>query len=1164
MSLHGQVSTFHSAIQPLRPARPVVTLRRTGTGSRSWLLCGWLMALLLQPSAANAEETDAAQPAVAAPIAAAEGERFFEDRVRPILAEHCQGCHGADKQHGGLRLDSWTSLSETSDSAPVVIAGDADASLLIRAVRREEGLAMPPDAELTAEQIETLSHWVRLGAPWPQGEPIPSEEAAKRALAHWAFQPVVRPELPAVRDDAWVRTPVDQFVLAALEAQQLAPSPAADRRTLIRRASYLVTGLPPTQEAIDRFVASQEPDAYPKLVEELLGSAQFGEQWARMWLDVARYSDSKGYVYAREHRFWTHAWAYRDWVVDSFNRDRPYNEFLLLQLAADQVAESPKDLAAMGFLTLGRRFLGVRPDVIDDRIDAVSRGMMGLTVACARCHDHKYDPIPTADYYSLYGVFDSCLENERSIGDPSQLDAAYVEELQRRQQALAKRIAEIRKDTSDRARERVGDYLAAQFELEKYPGEAFNQLFSKNDLLPTIVHRWVDYLREAERREDPVFVAWHQLAPLAELPSDQFAERAAAIVAGWSQAPNQHNPLIAAAFAQQIPSTPAELAGIYAGVFAEVRRRVAENAANTASSANGQPSAELADPAAEAIRRALYDPNSACEIPDESIVELEYLMDIEGTTELWKLQSEVDRWVIDSAASEPRARILVDRPVPSEPRIFRRGNALRKEGVVPRQFLGLLSDEPRQPFQIGSGRLELARGIIDPSNPLTARVIVNRIWGHYFGRPLVDTPSDFGLRAATPSHPELLDWLADRLVAEGWSLKQVHRQILLSAAFQQSASGPEDPAVRSRAEQTDPANRWLWHWQPRRLTLEEMRDSLIAVTGKLDLAVGGKPIASLWNPPFSDRRTLYGTVDRQFLPGLMRVFDFANPDLHIPQRSETTAPQQALFFLNHPLVLNRTHQLAETLKQRHPGEDSTAIGERATALFRAVLFRDPSPAELAEAVEFVNLAIAEAVAPTAPKNREWAYGFGSWDEAAGRIQGFTALPHFTGEAWQGGPQFPDGQLGWVKLDATGGHPGNDRAHAAIRRWTAPRDLRIEIRSTFNHEPPQGDGVRAAIVSSHGTPGTLASAQVHMAAKPLDVAALDVVAGQTIDFLVDIGDGLSYDQFLWQIRILSQDAGGEPIVWDASQDFEGVSSERLDPWEQLTQVLLCTNEFLFIP
>jgi mono/diheme cytochrome c family protein len=1088
------------------------------------------------------------------------GEEYFENEIRPILAEHCGQCHGVEKQFGGLRLDSWQSISADSDSAPVVIPGDAENSLLIQAVRREGGLEMPPESELSPEQIERLVHWVDRGAPWPTSAVIPESEAAELARKHWAFQPITRPQPPAVQDPTWPRGPIDSFVLAELESRQLSPSPQADIATLVRRASYVLTGLPPTREQFDRFVRSADPNAYETLIEELLDSPHYGEQWARHWLDVARYSDSKGYVYAREERFWTHAWTYRDWVVRSFNDDRPINEFLLMQLAADQVAQSPDDLAAMGYLTLGRRFLGVKHDIIDDRIDVVCRGMMGLTVGCARCHDHKFDPIPIKDYYSLYGVFDSSAERERSITDPAELDEAYLTELQKREKTLADRIAEVRLESSERVRNRAGDYLAAQFELEKYPDDTFNQVFQTSDLIPTIVRRWQDFLNDARLRDDPVWSVWNRLAPLSELPPDEFAKRAemicSEVIAGDAAT---INPIVAEAF-RSPPESPAQMAATYGKVLSEVRTQVVSQLGESPlTDAAGM---TLPDPAAESIKRVLYGSESPCEIPAEPIVDIEMFLDLSSIEQLWRLQGEVDRWVIQSGTRDHRARSLVDRPVPREPRVFKRGNPLRKDEVVPRQFLIALSGETRQPFAHGSGRLELAQEIIDPANPLTARVFVNRVWGHCFGNPLVNSPSDFGLRAPPPSHPELLDWLAARLIDEGWSMKDLHRQILLSAAFRQSDSGPEDPAKLARAQETDPGNASLWRWYPRRLSLEEMRDSLLAATNELDRTVGGKPV-ELWNRPYPKRRTLYGVVDRQFLPGLLRVFDFANPDLHIPQRAETTAPQQALFFLNHPLVLEQARTLAGQ------GETVETPQERINQLFRSVLMREPNQTELADAIAFVS----ESETPTEPTHtataNNWSYGYGRVTEE-GTVADFTPLPHFDGNAWQGGPQFPDASLGWVQLTATGGHPGNDLNHAAIRRWTAQRDGQIAIGSTFTHEPPQGDGVRAFIIHSAAETGILKQAKLHQQTAELNVETFRVSAGDTVDFVVDIGDTLSYDQYLWQVKLIAQAeilAGGEAgreTVWDSVVDFAGTEPERLNAWEQLAQVLLGTNEFLFVP
>ncbi len=378
-------------------------------------------------------------------------DRFFETEVRPVFVDKCGRCHGATKQSGGLRLDSRQSLLKGGHSGAVIVPGNAGESLLIRALRHEDDLAMPPDEPLSERTIRLLERWIETGAAWPASDQQPTLSPAAAAKEHWAFQAVQRPSVPLVDHADPPGNPIDAFVWARLAEKQLAASPLADRRTLIRRLSYSLTGLPPSPEDVDRFIADPDPLAYERLVDRLLESAEYGEHWARHWLDVARYSDTKGYVYVREERFWTHAWAYRDWVVRSLNEDMPYDRFLLLQLAADQVEDRRQsDLAAMGFLTLGRRFLGVKRDIIDDRIDVVCRGTMGLTVACARCHDHKYDPIPSADYYSLYGVFDSCVEQLVPL-ENSHADEAFAKELLKRQTDLANQLATRRAESSARA-----------------------------------------------------------------------------------------------------------------------------------------------------------------------------------------------------------------------------------------------------------------------------------------------------------------------------------------------------------------------------------------------------------------------------------------------------------------------------------------------------------------------------------------------------------------------------------------------------------------------------------------------------------------------------------------------------------------------------------------
>ncbi len=1087
---------------------------------------------------------------IGATCAADEGaDDFFEKEVRPILVEKCVSCHGAQEQSGGLRVDSRQGLVDGGHTAAAVVPGDVAGSLIVRAVVRDGDLAMPPDEQLNSREIAALKRWIETGAAWPAYvEPL-SESVQKTPENHWAFQPVRRPSVPVV-DSEWVRTPIDAFVLAKLHTSGLVASPQADRRTLIRRVTYALTGLPPAPADVERFVKNRSEDAYEELVERLLASEQYGEHWARHWLDVARYADTKGYVYAREERHWVHAWTYRDWVVRALNSDLPYDRFLLLQLAADQVGDRDDDLAAMGFLTLGRRFLGVRRDIIDDRIDVVCRGMLGLTVSCARCHDHKYDPIPSADYYSLYGVFDSCTEQLVPL-KTSYDSAEFEQELLARQQKLQDTLESRRTESSERVRERVADYLFAQSELHKYPANGFDQIFQKDDMLPAFVRQWERHLRAARRGGNTIFRAWHAYS---DLPAESFGEASPKVTRQLqSLSSDQLNPIVARAFAQP-PMSFREVCDRYGKIFADVKQAW-ETACSASKDADAKIPNCLPDPHSEALRLVLYGPQAPCSVPPGPIVHSETYFDSASCTELWKLQGEVDRWIINSQVDAPHALTLVDKAIPTEPRIFRRGNPLTKGKDVPRQFLAVLAGENRRPFQQGSGRYELAQAIIHPDNPLTARVMVNRIWAKYFGQGLVTTPSDFGTRAAPPSHPELLDWLASKLMEESWSLKRLHRRIVMSSTFCQTSGLPSAGAQRAAME-IDPNNRLLWRMNARRQTFEEFRDSLLAASSSLEIAVGGKP-SDLFEPPFTQRRTLYGTVDRQYLPGTLRLFDFANPDLHVPKRNETTVPQQALFFMNHPLVLEAARGLAAQV------ESSSNPRKKIIAMFRSALQRRPTEPEIADALALID-SVASETNPVLERSSavaDWKYGYGALEEELGRTTNFRALPHFTGQAWQGGAKWPDDKLGWVQLTAEGGHPGNDRSHAAIRRWSAPETMTITIRSKLVHQPTQGDGIRAFIVSSRR--GILQSATVHHDTQELHVHEIEVAQGETIDFIVDIGEVLNSDQYGWNVTIEKVEGQGNPITWDSVQNFTPDSVSPLNAWEQFAQVMLCTNEFMFI-
>ncbi|HYF37516.1 MAG TPA: DUF1553 domain-containing protein, partial [Prosthecobacter sp.] len=574
------------------------------------------------------------------------------------------------------------------------------------------------------------------------------------------------------------------------------------------------------------------------------------------------------------------------------------------------------------------------------------------------------------------------------------------------------------------------------------------------------------------------------------------------------------------------------------------------------------PSREMAEIYGERFARAkendplwqvLHGPGSPCHVPDEHIANIEMYFPTGVITELWKHQNEFDQWLIEQPGAPAFATILEDRAQPVNGRVFIRGNPLTKGEEVPRKFLSIMS---KQTFSRGSGRLELAQAIIDPTNPLTARVMVNRVWTHHFGQGLVMTPSDFGVRTEPSSHPELLDWLALKFMDGGWSLKNLHRQLMLSEVYQQSSLVEGD----SKAVQIDPQNRLLWRMNPHRLSFEEARDSWLAAAGRLNLQIGGRPMDLF--AAGNMRRTLYATVDREQLSPVLRTFDFANPDLSTPKRTETTVPQQALFGLNHPFLTAQ----AKALRQRPEMRACRSNAERVQLVYRLLYQKGATPEQEATALAFIQNAASPQVPPDSEAAKAWQYGYGEWDETAGRVKTFTPLPHFDGKAWQGGANWPDVRLGWAQITAEGGHPGNDRRHAVVRRWTAPEGGSYTVTSTLAHVPEAGDGIRAFIGQSGK--GQLRAITLHAAEAVMNVDALELQAGDTLDFVVDIGEGLNNDQFLWAPRLSltgSTGSGGDirSREWNASKDFYAFAIEALDPWEQLIQVLMLSNEFMFV-
>jgi cytochrome c553 len=905
----------------------------------------------------------------AAPVLAAEPEDFFEKQVRPVLVAKCVECHGDEEPEGGLRLTSRVHLLKGGQRGPAARARDPEQSLLLQAIGHTGKLKMPPGEKLRNDEIAALRKWVEIGLPWPESVNAPPKTRGEMVVTdadrqHWAFRAIADPPPPAVRQAEWPKTSIDPFLLAKLEAAGLAPAPAADRRTLIRRAYYDLIGLPPSWDDVQAFIQDPSPAAFEHVVDRLLASQNYGERWGRLWLDVARYADTKdGVLMYGDDRVRPYAYTYRDYVIRAFNEDLPFDRFIHEQLAADLIepAVEPWRLAAMGYLTLGRMYDNNLHDIIDDRIDTVTRGFLGLTAACARCHDHKYDPIPTADYYSLYGVFAS---SEAPLELPLTGKLEYLAGSAEFEKEAAPKREELRNFLdaqytllSETARLRAGDYLLRVATTEPDPLETaiFFLSLAPEDLRPPITARWRRYLEQRATADDPVFGPWRDLLeipPSAPAAADgaagnaSFTTAAAAVIDRWKARPvgtepGQLNPRVREALAQATLANTADVARLYGDLL---KRCYMESKADASGTAAPAPPAD-----AEARRQLLdilVSRDSPAYFPKS---QTRRYMSRQETDMFGGKTQELDRMAVKSPHAPPRAMVLYDAPDPHDPCIFVRGNASQRGRPVPRQFLAIATPGERTPFARGSGRLELAHAITARQNPLTSRVIVNRVWMHHFVEPLVSTPSDFGTRSSPPSHPELLDALATRFMQEGWSLKKLHRWIMLSSAYQQASATTPEMAEAARA--VDPENRLLWRMNRRRLDFEGMRDTLLASSGRLTQQLGGRPV-DVANDPQSRARTVYGLVDRQSLPGLFRAFDFATPDQSVERRPRTMVPQQALFALNSSFLIEQAKSLAARPEITSHAEPAA----RVAALYRIAFAREPAETEAAASMAFLNAA----------------------------------------------------------------------------------------------------------------------------------------------------------------------------------------------------------------
>lgn len=836
----------------------------------------------------------------------------FELKIRPLLANRCFGCHSTAPL-GGLTMTSLNGMLKGGKSGPAVVPGSPVESLLIQAIEHtNDKMKMPMgQAKMPEAEIVLLKQWIKDGAFWPEVAVAPANIGAKYVITpqqrkFWAWQPLATPVPPVTRNTAWPTASLDKFILAKLEAKNLTPNAPAHRRDLIRRAYLDLTGIPPGYEETQAFVKDTSPEAFAKVVDGLLASPHYGERWARYWLDVARYADDR--LDSDVELPYPNSFRYRDWVIDAFNKDLPYDTFVKAQIAGDQLkGQDPK-------LAIGLGFYGLSPELTDDRVDVTTRGFLALTGACAQCHDHKFDPIPTKDYYALQGVFSSTKRAEFELAPAAEVKAwkdqdKKIQEVKKRIEGFlhnqATTLAEAL--TADSPR-----YIRAVRRIVNTPGLTVKEAASADGLDQESLGRWLKYLQTGPK-------------------DNQYLK-------GWRDE----------AF---------NLSAFRMEALAVLRERKDVDERNLSSKATNDPDSKAETHALPAARFYLwrdlffsdfygrefkqeedgilyYGPNRGYLTSDGTIERF-----LEG---YWKgYLSNMRAELKDLQASLPPqysyAHAIKDNATPINERIQIGGVPERLGETAPRAFLSILSEGDPIPFTQGSGRLELAEAIA--STPLAARVFVNRVWQHHFGEGLVRTVSNFGLMGERPSHPELLESLASQFIANGWSIKKLHRAIMLSSTYRSSGDYNEQSFA------IDPSNRLLWRANRQRLDAEAMRDTLLSVTGELDSKSSGvpQPLEKLDN----HRRSIYGFVSRRKLDGTLALFDFPNPNLSAEQRISTATPLQQLFFLNSEFLEARATALMKRL------EKISLPAERIRQAYRLLYGRDATADELKIGEQFV-------------------------------------------------------------------------------------------------------------------------------------------------------------------------------------------------------------------
>ncbi len=975
---------------------------------------------------------------------------FFEAKIRPILVQHCYECHSVDSKNvkGGLLLDTRAATLKGGDSGPAVVANNVRDSLLISAMKHES-VEMPPKGKLADAVIADFVAWVELGAPDPRiGESgtenkIDFEEARK----FWSFQPIVEPKLPKVQRADWAKNDIDHFTLEKMEQLGLHPVASAGKSEWIRRATFDLIGLPPTPREVAEFVLDESPKAFERVVDRLLASTHYGERWGRYWLDVARYAEDQAHTFSVTPN--SNGFRYRDWVVSAFNSDMSYKQFVRMQIAGDFVDVDPNrpydHLVALGYFGLGAQYYKnsdaakAAADELDDRVDTLTRGFLGLTVSCARCHDHKFDPIPTQDYYSLAGVFNSSKLHNAPLCKPDEVAAynAGQQKLKTTGEAVKTFLA---REKSTAAESHVGDVSKTMLAVWKHQAAAESgqpisiaDLATQADLSEFLLQRWIRFLDVKQKGKVNALDAWFALDRKKAALEDEVAK----VAEGFQQSvkallhvrdgmaasnlvavqPNQPHipgsprfvtPLVTkirpiaqidvdisnatqlflvvseggngnscdhsdwleprlVGSAGELKLTDLKwksLAGFggaqidrnYEGKRIRVggkkysyaigthapsvivydlptgydRFKAIGGLDNSGSDQGGcgeQASIQFSVytempvgipvegpvDAGENLLVKIFGKDGPLTVRDE---DLEKFLNGDKKDQLAQLRAQVEEAKTTAPAMYPIAHAYTEATV-ADMKVFVRGNPANQREAAPRRFLTILSGQDQPLFRDGSGRRELAEAIANDDNPLTARVMVNRIWQHHFGRGIVGTPSNFGKQGETPTHPELLDYLSSRFVKSGWAIKALHREIMLSSTYQLSTSFHETNA------NIDGDNRYLWRMSRRRLDVEAWRDALLHVSGKLDPALGG-PSTKLAEPS-NHRRTIYAMVSRHDLDSLLRLFDFPDANITSEKRSETTVPQQQLFVLNSPFMLDQAKAFSARVHNEAVANDEARI-----------------------------------------------------------------------------------------------------------------------------------------------------------------------------------------------------------------------------------------------